>query len=285
MTTERDPFEGDELVTETYRELGVEKAPEHLNKSILRMASGGRGQTGARNPLFAAWMKPVAWAATIGLSLAIVLELTQVPTAAVRSDPVPAAESVREEAALQDADESDKALNRARTQSGPNRQATNENELGRSADSRDNARKSAASGAAAIFTDSIVEEVSVTDTVTDDVEVFSRETKGKLDAIAAQSPSPVSAAALPTSPQPSAGKRVADLPADSEPMASFSVLAEQDKSGFDESCDEAVRLSREDWLECIDNLRQSGAEEAADLEYETFVLEYPTETRDLVPNK
>jgi len=255
MTTERDPFERDELVTETYRELGVEKAPEHLNQSILRMASGGLEQSGTRNPLFAVWMKPVAWAATIGLSLAIVLELTQVPTAPVRSDVLPAAESIREEAALRDADESDKAENRARTQTGPNRQAMSENELGRSADSLD------------------------------DVEVFSRETKSKLDAIAAQSPSPVSAAELPSRPQSSAAKRVADLPADSEPMASFSVLAEQKESDIDESCDAAVRLSKEGWLECIDDLRQSGAEEAADLEYEAFVLEYPAETRDLEPNK
>jgi len=255
MTTDRDPFEGNELVSETYRELGVEKAPEHLNQSILRMASGGAKQSGARNPLFAAWMKPVAWAATIGLSLAIVLELTQVPTGPIRSDGLPAAESIREEAALQDADVSDKAENQVRTQSAPNRQAISENELGRSADSRD------------------------------DVEVFSRETKGKLDAIAAQAPSPVPAAELPNSPQPSARKRVADLPADREPMASYAVLAEQDESDIDESCDAAVRLSAEDWLDCIDNLRQSGAEEAADLEYEAFVLEYPTETRELEPNK
>lgn len=289
MTTERDPFERDELVSETYRELGVEKAPEHLNESILRMASGGAQQGSARNPLFAVWMKPVAWAATIGLCLAIVLELTQVPTDAVRFDGLPAAESIREEAALRDVDESDKAEKRARTQSGPNQQAISEGEPGRSADSRDNARKSAASGTAKISTDAVVEKVSVKDTVADDVEVFSRETKSKLDAIAAQSPSsvsaPVSASEPPSSPQPLATKREADQPADSEPMASFSVLTEQNESENDEFCDAAIRLSAEDWLECIDNLRQSGAEAAADLEYEAFVLEYPAETRDSELNK
>jgi hypothetical protein len=276
MTTETDPFERDELVAETYRELGVETAPEHLNQGILRMASGGAKQAGARNLLFAAWMKPVAWAATIGLSLAIVIEITQVPTPAVRSDGAPAAASIREEAALHDADKSDKA---------ENRRAISEDEPGGSAISRDKARKTTAPGAAATFTDAIVEEVSVTDTATDDVEVFSRETKGKLNPVAAQSPSPVSAAELPASPQTSARKRAADLPADSEPIASFSVLAEQNESDIDESCDAAVRLSRKDWLECIDNLRQSGADEAADLEYEAFVLEYPIETRDIELNK
>jgi hypothetical protein len=260
MTTESDPFERDELVTETYRELGVEKAPEHLNQSILRMASGGSKQTGARNPLFAAWMKPVAWAATIGLSLAIVLELTQVPTAAVRSDTVPAVELIREEAKLQDASVLEKAESPARMQSRSNLQAISEDELGRS-----------------VALDA-------------DVEVFSRGTKGKIDAIAAPaqlSPSPVAmpAAERPASPQSTTRKRAADVPADSESMASFAVLAEQKESDIAESCEAAVRLSADEWLLCIANLRQSGAEEAADLEYEAFILEYPNENRDLEPNK
>ncbi len=262
MTTESDPFERDELVTETYRELGVEKAPEHLNQSILRMASGGSKQTGAGKLLFAAWMKPLAWAATIGLSLAIVLELSQVPTAAVRSDTVPAVESIREEAKLQDASVLEKAESPARMQSRSNLQAISEDELGRS-----------------VASDA-------------DVEVFSRETKGKIDAIAAPapaqlSPSPVAvpAAEKPASPQSTARKRAADVPTENKSMASFAVLAEQKESDIAESCEAAVRLSADDWLLCIANLRQSGAEEAADLEYKAFILEYPNENRDLEPNK
>ena len=260
MTTERDPFERDELVAETYRELGVEKAPEHLNQSILRMASGGSKQTGGGKYLFAAWMNPLAWATTIGLSLAIVLELSQVPTAAVRSDTVPAVESIREEAKLQDASEPEKAESPAQMQSRSNRQAISEDELGRSAES----------------------DV--------DVEVFSRETKGKIDAVAAPaqlSPSPVAvpAAEKPASPQSTARKRAADVPTENKSMASFAVLAEQKESDIAESCEAAVRLSADDWLLCIANLRQSGAEEAADLEYKAFILEYPNENRDLEPNK
>ena len=235
MTTESDPFERDELVTETYRELGVEKAPEHLNQSILRMASGGSKQTGAGKLLFAAWMKPLAWAATIGLSLAIVLELSQVPTAAVRSDTVPAVESIREEAKLQDASVLEKAESPARMQSRSNLQAISEDELGRS--------------------------------VASDADVA------------------VPAAEKPASPQSTARKRAADAPTENKSMASFAVLAEQKESDIAESCEAAVRLSADDWLLCIANLRQSGAEEAADLEYEAFILEYPNENRDLEPNK
>jgi len=224
MTTEKETFEGDELVSETYRELGVEKAPERLNQSILRMASGGGKQSPVRGSLFAPWMKPVAWAATIGLSLAIVLELTQVPTVTVPSDKAPAAERMREEAVLQDADVLKKTENRARLQSGPNRQLISEDELGRSAGRYD------------------------------DVEVLGRESKGKVDAVAA-------------------------------PAAMVSDLFMLEQSAIAESCDAVARLARESWLECIENLRQSGSEEAAAREYEAFILEYSVESDDLEGNK
>lgn len=42
-------------------------------------------------------------------------------------------------------------------------------------------------------------------------------------------------------------------------------------------CDDAARASPDDWMECIRKLRESGAEELADREYEAFILEYPTE--------
>jgi hypothetical protein len=240
MTTEKEPFEGDELVTETYSELGVEKAPEKLNQSILRMASHGGKQSPARGVLFAAWMKPVAWAATIGLSLAIVLELSQVPTVAVQSDDIPAAELMREEAALQDADVSEKTENRARLQSAPSREAISEDELGRSAITRD------------------------------DVEILSREPKGK--------------SAL-TEEISTTRKRAADLPADSQPVASYSLLMEQNESDIADSCDAAVRLSEESWLECIENLRRSGKKDAADRESEAFILEFSAEYHDVGENK
>jgi len=226
MTTEKDAFEGDDLVTETYRELGVEKAPEHLNQRILAMAPQDGKQSPERGILFAVWMKPVAWAATIGLSLAIVLELSQVPTVVVPSDKAPAAELLREEAELQDTDLLKKTENRARLQSGPNRQLISKDELGRSA-----AR-------------------------VDDVEILSRESKGKIDAAAA------------------APEMVSDL-----------FMLEQKEFDIADSCDTAVRLSAEGWLECIENLRQSGHEAAADREYEAFILEYSVESRDLEGNK
>jgi hypothetical protein len=288
MNSGKEPFDTDDLVTETYRELGVEKAPEHLNQSVLRSASGGGLRSHARNILFTAWMKPVAWAATIGLSLAIVFEFSEVPTAPVQSDPVrsdsmPTAESMREEALEEapviDAAANEKVENRARPESAPNRQLLSEDELGRST------------------------------AAYDDVEVFSREPKDKMDAVAASSQPPLAAkteipaakeraADIPAARKidagisavreqardlPEAKKQAAELPADSQRMASFALSVEH--SDIDDLCNAAARLSQESWLTCIDKLRSSGSEEAADREYEAFILKYPVESSDLEGNR
>ena len=78
MTNDRDNTTADPSVSATYRQLADERAPASLDEKVLHRAaaepriSSGIGRT---------WMKPVAWAATIGLSLAIVLEMTQLPQA------------------------------------------------------------------------------------------------------------------------------------------------------------------------------------------------------------
>ena len=76
MTNERNNKDRDQLVRDTYRALADERAPDRLNDRVLKQAAkAGR----SRYSLTRAWTRPVAWAATIGLSLAIVLELTRLP--------------------------------------------------------------------------------------------------------------------------------------------------------------------------------------------------------------
>lgn len=70
MTREHD----DIGLSETYRELATEKAPPELNRKVLATAARG-GST--RYGLARAWIRPVAWAATIMLSVAVVLEVTR----------------------------------------------------------------------------------------------------------------------------------------------------------------------------------------------------------------
>ena len=107
MTKERDREDMDALVSETYRELPAERVPDHITQTILRMAEkNGRSKA---DLLFASWVKPVTLAATIALSLAIVLELSEVP---VTSEPMELApqeadrldEGLLEELVLEDAD-------------------------------------------------------------------------------------------------------------------------------------------------------------------------------------
>jgi len=66
--------ESDTRVSDAYREAAAEKAPEHLNQAILAQAARAARPRYARSR---AWTRPLAWAATIVLSVAIVLELTQ----------------------------------------------------------------------------------------------------------------------------------------------------------------------------------------------------------------
>lgn len=81
MTEERSNSENDPLVTRAYREAATEKTPQALDDAVLREARQAVSGNGwLRYPKTIHWLRPMAWAATIGLSLAIVLELTMTPT-------------------------------------------------------------------------------------------------------------------------------------------------------------------------------------------------------------
>ena len=81
MTNERQhpdsAAETDETVSATYRQLSREGAPNHLNDKVLQQAA--RNALRPRYSRSIVWTRPLAWAATVGLCLAIVLEVTRVP--------------------------------------------------------------------------------------------------------------------------------------------------------------------------------------------------------------
>jgi hypothetical protein len=72
MTTESN--NNDPRVSSTYRSLATETTPQELDRKILSMAAS---RSPSRYGLIRAWIRPAAWAATIGLSLAFVLEMSQ----------------------------------------------------------------------------------------------------------------------------------------------------------------------------------------------------------------
>jgi hypothetical protein len=66
----------DPRVSKTYRETATERAPEHLDAAVLRTAAKAARP---RYSLLRTWTRPVAWAAVVMLSFALLLELTQTP--------------------------------------------------------------------------------------------------------------------------------------------------------------------------------------------------------------
>ena len=106
MTTDTD----DRRVTDSYRDLASEQTPVDLDERILAMAVA---EARTRYGLTRGWIRPVAWAATIALSLAFILEISQLtdgPTPAelpaATPTPTPAG-SYLESAAQPDSAQSD----------------------------------------------------------------------------------------------------------------------------------------------------------------------------------
>jgi len=80
MTEERKPVaagqEKDDRVTRAYRELATERAPDHLDRAVLGKA---RAAARPRYSRLRSWTRPLAWAATVVLTVAIVLQIGEVP--------------------------------------------------------------------------------------------------------------------------------------------------------------------------------------------------------------
>jgi hypothetical protein len=84
MTTEAN--NSDSRVSEAYRSSATETTTPELDATILKMAAS---TTPTRYGLARGWLRPLAWAATIGLSLAFILEISQYQNLTVVLDPIP----------------------------------------------------------------------------------------------------------------------------------------------------------------------------------------------------
>lgn len=67
---------GDPRVSAAYRQMADERTPEHLDHVVLNTA---RGAAKPRWNKAVAWLRPAAWVATIGVCLAIVVEIALLP--------------------------------------------------------------------------------------------------------------------------------------------------------------------------------------------------------------
>jgi hypothetical protein len=89
MSDKRD----NERVSKAYRDIASERPAAHLDARILKDA---RAAATPRYAHLRTWTRPLAWAATIGLSLAIVLQVTEQPVVEAPAAVQPASDTVLE---------------------------------------------------------------------------------------------------------------------------------------------------------------------------------------------
>jgi len=70
--------DSDPKVSAEYRAIATERTPPGLDAEVLKKAEAAVGDSGLRD-FTAFWFRPLAFVATLGLSLALLLELTQAP--------------------------------------------------------------------------------------------------------------------------------------------------------------------------------------------------------------
>lgn len=290
MTTEHENGDRDDLVSETYRELPAERAPEHLNQSILKMASEDTKRSGASRFFYSGWMKPVAWAATIGLSLAIVLELTQMPMTDLPTNTIPRSQtpsatapsvkSVSEDNLVEDKRVVEQAQERAYQQTDALLQESREDEFRQSVDAPAVENKAMRRPAAAAVEPSQaagqVPASTLEEIVAEDADRPAAEAKREIAVETNPEPFVDQAAARKRSAdQAIADTGVAREKVAAEGIAAFAASAAIGEADAGPACDPDTRRLADDWLACIEDLRASGADELADREYEAYVLEYP----------
>ncbi len=270
MSKERNHSSEDRLA-DTYRALANERAPDYLNEKVLRLAAGGRTKYARAR----AWMRPAAWAAVIGLSLAIVLDMTRLPQVEPDSIGIPVPDS--REAGTQRRETIDAA-----NESGAPKAEVMAPAAATPVEQRmDTSRTRPASGetdgpARLSNRDFVPKDL----TVLRDAEEMARTQTGsdrgpippgaKLDG-------PATNANLKekTSAGVSAGRADEGQAEDSAAAASFAAMAAPEATASAGYCAESVRDAPESWIACIRELEKNGREAEARDEYEAFRRVFP----------
>lgn len=275
MTAERNDKAMDEVVSKTYREHSVERAPEHLNRKILSMATAASDAKRGNRLWPETWTIPLAWAATVGLSLAIVLEVTQIPD--VRRDvSMPAAESLREEFEPRNTNLLEDAREHAARQSGPNREDLLNTKPRK--ELKTEVQRKTIEPYAPVAKRPVVPQENPT---RQEAAIAEAEAEAEAEKIVARRNAEPEFAKKEKQ-TPLAGVAPASAPS---PVRSFAVLDGTVHSNPGNSCGAASRETAKTWRACIENLSQSGFTEAADREYRALALEFPGESSAFDPKK
>lgn len=275
MSTDKRNRSEDRRLSEIYKALAGERVPDSLNDRVLQMAADSR-RSYARARV---WMRPLALAATIGLCLAIVLEITRVPQVVpdFTSFPDPGRKAVGESQRRLDEDGTTGARSIAPGSAAPAK-ADNDRALHRPAaasqDNDDRVRKEAF----------LPREMPAPQAAED----LARARSGADPGLLERGSEPGLPLADPgPGREPSAKIEVAEpvdnhrITADGAALAGRAAVASFEAGSAaakrlpEASCPETARAAAESWLACIRKLREDGQEQEADLEYEQFLGVFP----------
>lgn len=269
----------DPKVTDAYQTLARERTPEHLDEKVLERAAAIQTPYARAR----AWMRPAAWAATIGLSLAIVLDLTQMPSTDTDyrlTESTGDMDTPESRGAVLD----DPASAPARADTGDASANEKTERSGATTEAKRRAQEKPAPQASDIR---VAEEFAPREaTVLRDAEALARTRAGsdeqskdtRDDSGSGLAFQPLSE---PLSAEPEALRRaeadrqVAKRVSAEARSAAVSLAAASDADAPGPACPADVRESESAWLACIRELRENGQDEIADKEFEEFRRVFP----------
>ena len=229
---------------QAYRDLATETTPPGLDDKVLRMAAR---EARSRYGIARAWVRPVAWAATIGLSLAIVLEVLQVIPAPSAPEPSAIIETVPEPVS---ADQAPAVLEQeaTRREDAPTARTVGAMSNDVPVNPGGGAAEEMAKSRARV--QEPIEEKEARSVVLEDADAFAPRDTRILEEADMQ-----------------ARQRAGD-----PGIATFAAVSTEARVAH---CDETARETAESWFECIEDLRDTGNAEFADSELAALSLAFP----------
>ena len=262
MTTERTTGQAEDVtdarVSAAYRDLAGERTPASLNERVLREA---RAHAGSGYSWWMGWLRPAAWVATVGLCLAIVVELSNTPMTEIDRIDVPAA---LEPAALDDTVD---AGRESRDDRSPSDALVTSDELRQQAPARKNEADADSAASPGVTTPSAPPQpAGQVDTMGQSSTAAEPKVTAENDILN------ITDAPILDEAEEMARMREGPRqePAERASLRSFAALA--DGTGPAE-CDDDARAAPDSWIECILDIERQGGD-AGD-EREQFKATFP----------
>ena len=268
MTNEREHLDAgdvtDRQVSRSYRELAGERTPERLNQAILKKAAKAALPPYSRS---IHWTRPVAWAATIAICLAITLQVTRVPTPDAVPSGLPASTELEEAAIAEDREFSDPTPI-SRPQSPAEGEPSLARDVAAGAERKESEPRPTPDGPYAAGREAVPERTRAV-------------AQDRADAVGEDADTPDSAAfeMRDVGMLQRAEERVklqSGSTAEVEGFAQQAATRELSAAAVTaDRCDDAVKSDPESWLECIRGLADRGLVEEARRERQELAAAFP----------